>query len=322
MKLHKDIKLFKRLIAVVSQYYDINPEFIEKDYWITLILAKLAKSKYVDSVVFKGGTSLSKGYNLIFRFSEDVDLSLCHTDEQSGNQIKTILRAIEKEITSELVEIQKDTVTSKGSRFRKSLYGYDSVLGKTTEGRNSVIVEINSFANPYPFQKLPIESFITRYLKEKNDSESIVEFELQEFELNILDKRQTLIEKLVSLVRFSQLGVDGISSKIRHFYDFHYLLQDEECKEYINSPKFKEEFEIILAHDKEIFADPKGWQDVDIKDIPLFNDTERVWDELTSVYRSELSGLAFEEIPEDKEVLESFNEIISILISSILFGAN
>ena len=168
------------------------------------------------------------------------------------------MRTIEKEISSELTEIQKDSVTSKGSRFRKSLYGYNSVLGKTTEERNSVIVEINSFANPYPFQKLPIESFITRYLKEMSDTESIAEFELEGFELNILDKRQTLIEKLVSLVRFSQLGVDGISSKIRHFYDFHYLLQDDECREYINSPKFKEEFETILAHDKEMFADPKG----------------------------------------------------------------
>ena len=313
MKLHKDIKLFKRLIAIVSQHYDINPEFIEKDYWISLILNRLSKSKYVDSAVFKGGTSLSKGYNLIFRFSEDVDVALCHTEEQSGNQIKSILRTIEKEISSELVEIIDNKVTSKGSRFRKSLYGYDSVLGRTTNRRNSVIIEINSFANPYPFSKLPIESFITRYLKEVNDTDSIAEFELQEFELNVLDKRQTLIEKLVSLVRFSQQGIDGISSKIRHFYDFHYLLQDDECRAYINSPKFNEEFEAILAHDKEIFADPKGWQDVAIKDIPLFNDTERVWSELAPIFLNELSGLAFEKMPNEKEVLESF-----ILIKTLL----
>ena len=53
------------LIAIVSQHYDINSEFIEKDYWITLILGRLAKSEYVDSTVFKGGTSLSKGYNTL-----------------------------------------------------------------------------------------------------------------------------------------------------------------------------------------------------------------------------------------------------------------
>ena len=105
-------------------------------------------------------------------------------------------------------------------------------------------------------------------VKDLLESDGISKFELQEFELNVLDKRQTLIEKLVSLVRFSQLGVAGISSKIRHFYDIHYLLQDAECKEYIINGNFKADFESVLAHDKEMFEDPKGWQDVAIKDIP------------------------------------------------------
>lgn len=51
-------------------------EFVEKDYWITLVLSRLANSKHVDKSVFKGGTSLSKGSNLIDRFSEDVDLAI------------------------------------------------------------------------------------------------------------------------------------------------------------------------------------------------------------------------------------------------------
>jgi hypothetical protein len=314
MILHKDIKLFKQLIAIVAQQYDINPQFIEKDYWITLILQRLSKSEYANSAVFKGGTSLSKAYDLIFRFSEDVDIALCHSENQSGNKVKQTIRTIEKEISSDLVEIEKEGVTSKGSRFRKSVYGYNSVLGKSIEGRDSVIIEINSFANPYPFQKLAIESFITRYLKGVGDSDGISKFELQEFELNVLDKRQTLIEKLVSLVRFSQLGVNGISSKIRHFYDIHYLLQDAECKEYITSGNFKADFESVLVHDKEMFEDPKGWQDVAIKDIPLFNDTERVWSELTQIYHNELSELAFAPLPDERDVLESFNFVTLITI--------
>ncbi|MFR9620835.1 MAG: nucleotidyl transferase AbiEii/AbiGii toxin family protein [Rikenellaceae bacterium] len=314
MILHKDTKSFARLIAIVAEKYDINPQFIEKDYWITLILQRLSQSKYVDFAVFKGGTSLSKGYDLIFRFSEDVDIALCHTEEQSGNQIKTTIRTIEKEIASELTAVDKAGVTSKGSRFRKSVYSYASVLGKTVKYNSSVIVEINSFANPYPFAKQSIESFITRYLREVGDDESIAEFVLQPFELNVLDKRQTLIEKLVSLVRFSQLGVAGISSKIRHFYDLHFLLQDDECREYVESPRFKEEFDAILAHDKEMFADPKGWQDVAIKDIPLFSDTDRVWAELAPIYRNELSGLAFEEIPAEDNVVASFKVIADRVI--------
>ncbi|MFI3314419.1 MAG: nucleotidyl transferase AbiEii/AbiGii toxin family protein [Rikenellaceae bacterium] len=177
-----------------------------------------------------------------------------------------------------------------------------------------IFVKINSFANPYPFAKQSIDSFITRYLRELGDNESIDEFKLQSFELNVLDKRQTLIEKLVSLVRFSQLGVAGISSKIRHFYDLHFLVQDDECCKYIESPKFREDFEEVLAHDKKMFKDPTGWQDVAIKDILLFSDTEQVWSELAPIYRSELSGLAFEKIPPDDSVLASFIMIASKII--------
>ena len=60
MKLHDNTNLFSGILRATSQYLDIKLEFVEKDYWITLVLSRLAKSKYVDESVFKGGTSLSK----------------------------------------------------------------------------------------------------------------------------------------------------------------------------------------------------------------------------------------------------------------------
>ena len=56
---------------------------------------------------------------------------------------------IEKEITSDLNELQIDGVTSKGSRFRKSVFEY--VTTEKGNASNKLIVEINSFANPFPF---------------------------------------------------------------------------------------------------------------------------------------------------------------------------
>jgi predicted nucleotidyltransferase component of viral defense system len=61
MKLHHDKKLFSDTLRSAAQHLNIKLEFVEKDYWITLVLSRLAKSKYVDESVFKGGTSLSKG---------------------------------------------------------------------------------------------------------------------------------------------------------------------------------------------------------------------------------------------------------------------
>jgi predicted nucleotidyltransferase component of viral defense system len=76
MILHKDPQVFRAAINETADYLKIKSAFIEKDYWISLILKRLSESKYVNSVVFKGGTSLSKGHKLIQRFSEDVDIAL------------------------------------------------------------------------------------------------------------------------------------------------------------------------------------------------------------------------------------------------------
>ena len=53
---------------------------MEKDYWITLVLQRLSTSRFRDEAVFKGGTSLSKGYELINRFSEDIDFVVFRSD--------------------------------------------------------------------------------------------------------------------------------------------------------------------------------------------------------------------------------------------------
>ncbi len=58
MILHKDITAFKAAISTASENLKILPVFIEKDFWITLVLKRLADSKYKDKVVFKGGELL------------------------------------------------------------------------------------------------------------------------------------------------------------------------------------------------------------------------------------------------------------------------
>ena len=78
MKLHKETDTFKAAIKETSDYFNIRDYLIEKDYWITFVLSQLAKSIYVKSVVFKGGTSLSKAFQLIDRFSEVAGLDRPH----------------------------------------------------------------------------------------------------------------------------------------------------------------------------------------------------------------------------------------------------
>lgn len=317
MKLHTNKELFSSLVTLAARHFRITPAFVEKDYWITLILHKLANSPYANNVVFKGGTSLSKGYRLINRFSEDIDIAMIE-EKLSGNALKTKIRNIEKEITTDYTEIIKPNITSKGSMFRKSVFEYPSLISGTLRGNAAkrIIVEINSFANPYPYLQQEITSFIAEFLLATNQQGVIEEYVLQAFSLNVLDKRRTMIEKLVSLVRFSfsKNPTQAISAKIRHFYDLYYLIQDAECTEYTQSTQFKTDFLELLAHDKEAFDTPEGWRTKDIEESPLVTSFPALWENLRTVYRNELAQLAFVPIPEEKLIEQNFTTLMNTLI--------
>lgn len=64
------------VFAVAASEQNLPAHIIEKDFWVCWMLKRLFDPPLVDGMVFKGGTSLSKGWNAIQRFSEDVDLTL------------------------------------------------------------------------------------------------------------------------------------------------------------------------------------------------------------------------------------------------------
>jgi len=307
---HKDNLLFKDLLLSASVHLGIPLTFVEKDYWITLVLSRLARSKYVEESVFKGGTSLSKGYNLIERFSEDVDIAIINDKGKTGNEIKTIIRTIEKDITCDLTELQMAGVTSKGSRFRKSVFEY--VTTETGNTNNKLIVEINSFANPFPYQRLTIQSMVFDFLMQTKNEKFIEQYNLQPFVVKVLSMEQTLLEKLVSLIRFSfkENTVESISEKIRHFYDIYYLMKNAECIEFVASDSFKKQFDSILQHDRVMFEEPAGWQTKSMSESPLVTDFLSIWKQLNQKYQSELSALAYRPIPNENDVAKCFTELL------------
>lgn len=69
---HED---FQEIIAAAAEQLDLGVLYVEKDYYVTEAL-RISAVRLGDHVVFKGGTSLSKGWNLLKRFSEDIDLFL------------------------------------------------------------------------------------------------------------------------------------------------------------------------------------------------------------------------------------------------------
>ncbi len=318
MNLHNSIYDFNKLIKETADFFGIRDLFIEKDYWITLVLYRLAESKYNDSVVFKGGTSLSKGYKLINRFSEDVDIAVINSTQYTGNQLKTLIRNVEKTISKDLSEIVIPEVTSKGSQFRKSVFNYPETNSNklTPEVSNTLLIEINSFANPFPNLSMEIKPMISELLEYSKRYDLTEQFGLKPFKLHLLDKKQTLIEKIASLIRFSfsEDPKRGISEKIRHFYDIYYLLNDSECKNYFASEDSVTDLTELIQHDRMGFDEPSGWSKEPIRESPILQNFDAFWASVKSHYTQELSLLAYSEIPDEKEVSTSFKQVIDKLI--------
>ena len=323
MRLHENTELFADAIEAAARPVSegglgIKSIFIEKDYWICRSLSLMSAGDEHNRAVFKGGTSLTKAYGIGARFSEDIDVAIFDACTLSGNQLKNLIRKTSKDMSAGLDELVIPGITSKGSHYHKAFYTYPRAINVEQVGAikaGQILVEINSFANPYPFERCTLTSFLTDFLQESGNGQIIEEYGMQPFEVNVLDRRRTLTEKMVSLVRCSLADqyMPQLSAKIRHFYDLHYLLQDEECLAYLHSNAFVDDFKSLLEHDRQNFDKPEGWQSRHLEQSPLITDLSQVWENLEGVYMSELPDLAYRAVPDPKEVKDSIDELMRTL---------
>lgn len=314
MKLHENRRLFADAVRVTAQTLSIEPEFVEKDYWICRILQRLARHQNSGSIVWKGGTSLSKAYKLIQRFSSDVDFAVIG-ENLSQNQLKKLVTRIGKDTTIDLTEIESEGQTLKSNRYRKTYHQYDSIIAEPNSRYNflgnHVIVEINTYGNPYPYVEKQVQTFITEMMAQRGLTDMIREMDMEPFTLNVLDKRRTLCEKVVSLLRFSfeDDPIHGLSSKIRHFYDLHFLTLDKECADYLHTD-FAKDLPDLIAHDKREFDRPPRWRDSDLLASVLFTDFNAVWQRISPLYLSEVGALSYAEIPDKEIIADSIRKLL------------
>lgn len=117
VNLHEDKDAFAELVERTAQDIGLPQVYIEKDYWVTKALKNLSTFAQAERVVFKGGTSLSKAYKLIQRFSEDIDLAVFAQEEADAPR-KRLLKGVEQSTAQGLEVVNDDPRISKGSRYR------------------------------------------------------------------------------------------------------------------------------------------------------------------------------------------------------------
>lgn len=218
MVLHKDKKSFDIAIRAASRHFNVSPAIIEKDYYVTLVLRELAKQ--VPDLLFKGGTSLSKCYKIIDRFSEDIDITL-DSEHQSQGKRKNLKYTI-VEICSNLgLNLLNENETR--SRRDYNCYKIDYCARHSLSGLNpQLLVETVFIVKAFPNEIKQASSMIYDYLKAVGNDEAIAQYELEPFDIRVQTLDRTLVDKVFAVCDY--MLDNKAERQSRHIYDLSRLL--------------------------------------------------------------------------------------------------
>lgn len=312
MKLHEDTDVLEELISFAADTLGLPEIYIEKDYWVTRALKHLAESEHAADAVFKGGTSLSKAYRLIERFSEDVDLAL-FSEDLGSNQLKKKLKVVEQATNQGLVAVADSSRTSKGSNYRKTVYQYPRTTDTEDFGQASpeLLLEINGFATPEPHETRMIRSLIADALVQSGKDELIVKYGLEAFPLQVLSVRRTMIEKLLRLIKvsYSDDPIAEFTVNIRHFYDLCMILRQNEYRAFLESDDLLTICDAAVHDDRAGSFQHAEHLDKPLHEAPLFKNFNDLRPLLEKVYQGDFALMVTGELPGLEEVEEALRFI-------------
>lgn len=244
---------------------------IEKDWWVCMVLRAVFQSKYREHIVFKGGTSLSKAYGIIERFSEDVDLIidryfLGFEDATSKTQIKKlrknsglfvigdfreelILQLQNLGVSNTMFHIDFDeNVDDTSDPNRLELY-YHSVVQSQNHIQKKIVIEMGARALSEPSEIRKINSYIDQNFEARD-------FVFADFEVNVIVPTKTFLEKIFLLheeftkpiekIRFDKLS--------RHLYDLEKITHTEYAENVLNDDKLFQ----AIADFRKVMNNAKG----------------------------------------------------------------
>lgn len=260
-------------IELINQMHEetkLPQVIIEKDLWVTAVLRALFALPYANNLSFKGGTSLSKCWNLIERFSEDVDIAInreyfgfvgdTFTIKQISKNLRkstckfireTIQFDLERQMKTDGIPVNLFSVTMNLTPVTTTdpetvFVEYKSVFNASPYIKNTIVLEIGGRSMKEPIQKIEIQSFIDKHFSQATFAE-------KSFEINVVVPERTFLEKVCLLhEEFSkpneQVRVERMS---RHIYDLARMVDTPIAN---NALANKELFQSIVKHRRMFIA--------------------------------------------------------------------
>ena len=221
MNLHHDREAFEELIIGAANELAIPTNVIEKDYYVTISLKAL--SEKLEDLVFKGGTSLTKCYQLLDRFSEDIDISYTAESGTPGDARK---RRLKKAVVASMEEFGFPITNLDMTRSRRHYNCYRATYPSMYEQSNilktELVVETYVALLPFPTTKRMVDNYIYRFLNKINRLDLAETYDLMPFEITTQTIERTLADKVFALCDYYMQG--AIERHSRHLYDIYKIV--------------------------------------------------------------------------------------------------
>ncbi|MCG8504040.1 MAG: nucleotidyl transferase AbiEii/AbiGii toxin family protein [Sphingomonadales bacterium] len=255
MFLHETAE-FSHLIAIVGREHRIVPALIEKDYWIMHCLWGLKQAGFTFEL--KGGTSLSKGFGIINRFSEDIDIRIAppndlpigknHTKPRHIEARQNFFDQLATQITIDgITSVDRDIEFDDKPRMRNAgiRLQYEHKNPIPSGVKHGVLLEAG-FDQVTPNRNCDISSWVYDHAAKSDISDLI---DNRALGVPCYEPGYTLVEKLQTIsTKFRQQQKTGALPQnfMRHYYDVYCLLQDRKVQDFIGTVEY-------LAHKENRF---------------------------------------------------------------------
>jgi len=241
-----DLGDFRDLLRAAADWKKQRTAIVEKDYYLTRALRALS-ANHAGEFILKGGTSLSKGWNLLDRFSEDLDI-LARTEAGWGaskrdGRLKALRDAIAQSKGFALDREDKRTRAETGVS-RSAVYRYESATTDVPGLGRNILFEAGFRGSADAAVKKQVLSIVAEYAREKGQ-EKLAD-DLQNFEIELQDLRRTFVEKLFAI--HAAYAKDLANNRMRHYYDLSRLCTLVEIQSYVGTDAYR----TCLADVKEI----------------------------------------------------------------------
>ena len=271
--LKADEQVRRMLLSQAGDKIGLSVKSVEKDLWVTQVLHALFSLDVSDKLIFKGGTSLSKAWGLIDRFSEDIDLAIdpvflgAPDGDPTKKQIKKLRKASSLYVAEELAQKLRDRFAELGLTEWLSVEAQPNGEGDNTypEPRQiyvrykslyadnlqyllpMIVLEVSARSLMEPVAEVKIYSLASRHFPLKD---------LAPMPVVTAVPGKTMVEKMFLLHELFAVEGHGMKAerKSRHLYDLYKMMDKPFAEEALRDDALWES----IRHHRQVFTSVSG----------------------------------------------------------------